>query len=208
MKLIDPYIEIMSPIDGQAIMKLLELAGRTCYKSEDLIKTDSCDRFVGAILSKHHESVIEHASITVKFIGSRAMSHQLVRHRIASYSQESQRYCNYTRDKFGGDIIFIKPRKYDGWSTDTQEVFDDALSVAESNYNYLVQDCKLQPQDARDVLPNACKTEVVVTMNLRSWRHFFKMRTDKHAQDEIRYLANLVLTEFKKELPVIFGDIL
>ena len=206
MKLIDPSIEILSPIDGKAIMKLLEKAGRTCYKSEDLITDNSCDKFVGAILSKHHESVIEHVSITVKFIGSRSMSHQLVRHRIASYSQESQRYCNYTRNKFGGDIIFIKPIKYDGWDFNTQGLFDGALSIAETHYQELIA-AGLQAQDARDVLPNACKTEVVATMNLRSWRHFFKMRTDVHAQDEIRFLANQLLAEFKKELPIIFGDL-
>ena len=206
MKLIDPYVEIISPIDGKAIMKHLEICGRVCYKSENLIKDESCDVFLSKILSSAHESVIEHHSITVKVVGSRSMSHQLVRHRIASYSQESQRYCNYTRDKFGDDLVFIKPRKYDSWNVNVQSWFDKSLIDAEETYSNLIKS-GLQAQDAREVLPNACKTEVIVTMNLRSWRHLLKMRTDLHAQDQIRFLANELLDKFKQELPVIFGDL-
>ena len=206
MKYIDPYIEILTPIDSKAIMLHLEQCGRVCYKSESLIKDNSCDVFLSKILSSAHESVIEHYSITVKLVGSRAMSHQLVRHRLASYSQESQRYCNYTKDKFGNDIVFIKPIKYNSWNTIVQGWFDDSLKQAEADY-YKYIEAGLQAQDARAILPNACKTEIIVTMNLRSWRHFIKMRTDAHAQDEIRFLASLVLTEFKSKLPVIFGDL-
>lgn len=206
MKLILPSVEVISPIDGNVIMKHLESCGRVCYKSEDLVKDGSADIFVSKIIKSAHESVIEHHSITVKFTCSRACSHQLVRHRLASYSQESQRYCNYTRDKFGGDIIFIQPQQFNNWDTDTQTTFKHSLMLSEINYNLLISK-GLVAQDARNILPNACKTEVMVTMNLRNWRHFFKERTSKHAQDEIRFLAIELLTEFKKELPVIFGDI-
>lgn len=206
MKYIDPSIKVMEVIDTKKIMLLLEEAGRNCYKSEDLIKEGSCDTFLTKILDSNHMSVIEHEKITVKIIGSRAMSHQLVRHRIASYSQESQRYCNYTRDKFGDDIVFIKPIKYNTWNVNVQGWFDKSLEDAEKTYNLLIFG-GMQAQDARAVLPNACKTEIVVTMNLSAWRHFIKTRTDTHAQDEIRFITNLLLVEFKKDLPIIFGDL-
>jgi thymidylate synthase (FAD) len=206
MKLIEPSCEILSPIDGNAIMKHIELCGRVCYKSENLINDESCDIFVGKILSSAHESVIEHFGITFKFTGTRGMSHQLVRHRIASYSQESSRYCNYTRKKFGDDIVFIKPMKFDNWSKAQQDIYKNSLEQAETAYKALIA-AGSQAQDARGVLPTDLKTEVVCTMNLRTLRHFLKTRTDPHAQLEIRFLANDLLKKLKAELPVLFNDI-
>lgn len=206
MKLISPSVEVLSPIDGKAILQHLELAGKVCWKSESGIKDDSCEIFLKTIIDKAHESVLEHYSLTVRFVCSRGCSHQLVRHRIAAYSQESTRYCNYSKGKFGGEIVFIKPIEHDTWDIAKQFQYGVALEDAERSYLKLTE-LGMRPEDARGVLPTDLKTEVVATMNMRSWRHFFKMRTDKHAQKEIRYLANELLSVFKEQIPIIFDDL-
>jgi thymidylate synthase (FAD) len=204
--LIEPSVEVITPINGEEIIKHIERCGKVCYKSEDTIKDGSCNTFVKKILESEHESVVEHFAVTVRFTCSRACSHQLVRHRIASYSQESQRYVNYSRGKFGRQITFIKPLDFDSMSIEQQFKYKLALEDCEKAYLSLTE-LGLKPQQARGILPNDTKTEVVVTMNLRSWRHFFKLRTDKHAQLEIRTLANNLLAEFKKNIPIIFDDL-
>jgi thymidylate synthase (FAD) len=204
--LVDPSVEIITPINGEEIIKHIERCGKVCYKSEDTIKDGSCNTFVKKILESEHESVVEHFSVTVRFTCSRACSHQLVRHRIASYSQESQRYVNYSRGKFGNQITFIKPLDFDSMTIEQQFKYKIALEDSERSYMSLVS-LGLKPQQARGVLPNDTKTEVIVTMNLRSWRHFFKLRTDKHAQLEIRTLASNLLNEFKANIPVVFEDL-
>jgi thymidylate synthase (FAD) len=206
MNLIEPSVEIITPIDGDSIIKHIERCGKVCYKSEDTIKDGSCNTFVKKILESEHESVVEHFAVTVRFTCSRACSHQLVRHRMASYSQESQRYVNYSRGKFGSQITFIKPLDFETMTTEQQFKYKIALEDSEKAYLNLIS-AGLKPQQARGILPNDTKTEVVTTMNLRSWRHFFKLRTDKHAQLEIRTLANKLLTEFKTNIPVIFDDL-
>ena len=172
----------------------------------DSIKEDTCNTFVKKILDSNHESVIEHFSITFKMVCSRACSHQLVRHRLASYSQESQRYVNYSRGKFGSQITYIKPLDFDQMTTEQQFGYKLALEKCEKSYLELIN-LGLKPQQARGVLPNDTKTEVMVTMNLRSLRHFLKLRTDKHAQLEIRYLSNQLLSKLKQDLPILFSDI-
>lgn len=206
MILVDPSVEIITPISGEEIIKHIEQCGKVCYKSEDTIKDGSCNTFVKKILESEHESVVEHFSVTVRFTCSRACSHQLVRHRIASYSQESQRYVNYSRGKFGNQITFIKPLDFDSMTIEQQFKYKIALEDSERSYMSLIS-LGLKPQQARGVLPNDTKTEVIVTMNLRSWRHFFKLRTDKHAQLEIRTLASNLLNEFKANIPVVFEDL-
>lgn len=207
MKMIKPSFEILS--DAQAVvnqMLIIELAGRNCYKSEDKICDGSADKMIGMLRMKKHLSVLEHGNITVRMIGSRAMSHQLVRHRLASYSQESQRYCNYSKGKFGGEVTFIEPMGYSDWTNTQRSLFEGSLFDSEDHYKMLI-DKGLKAEDARGVLPNQAKTEIVVTMNMRSWMHFFTMRCDKHAQAEIRFLAKGLLEEFYKLLPVIFEDL-
>lgn len=209
MKLIDPSFEILSSTNVEFVtnqLKLIELAGRNCYKSEDKICDGSHDKMIGMLRMKKHLSVLEHGNMTVRMIGSRGFSHQLVRHRIAAYSQESQRYCSYNKDKFDKQITFIKPIGFDDWDTITKEVLLASLEESQTNYLELIS-LGLKAEDARNVLPNACKTEIVVTMNLRSWMHFFSMRCDKHAQDEIRFLAKGILKEFHELMPVIFKDL-
>lgn len=210
MIIVKPSFEILSTTAGYDYvlnqLKIIELAGRNCYKSEDKITDDSYDKMIGMLRSKKHLSVLEHGNMTVRMIGSRAFSHQLVRHRLAAYSQESQRYCNYSKDKFGSGVTFIEPVEFPTWSKELQDHFNVSLQLAESCYLELIKE-GMKAEDARGVLPNQCKTEVVVTMNFRSWMHFFEMRCDKHAQSEIRLIAKGLLSEFYTLMPVIFSDL-
>ena len=193
--------EIIDEIDGEAIIKKIEWCGRVCYKSESKITDNSARAFVRNIIERGHESVLEHVSITVRFITDRATSHQLVRYRLASYSQESQRYVKYA----GRDIEFIKPLAIRD-NSDECCIWRMACQDAEKRYNELIEN-GMPPQVARAVLPNCTKTEIVQTANLREWRHVLRQRTSKAAQPEIRELMLGLLNEFKAKIPVVFDDI-
>lgn len=204
MKIIEPSVEIITPIDGEEIIKHIEKVGRVCYKSEDKISKESGRNFVEGIIKRGHEAVIEHYNITVKFITDRGISHEIVRHRIASYAQESTRYCNYSKDKFDIEITVVKPAnlEYDEAYLD----WYDLCNHAERTY-FSMLDKGYKPQVARSVLPTCLKTEIMVTMNLREWRHFIKLRSSKAAHPDIRILAIDLLKQFKEKIPVIFDDI-
>ena len=205
MKIINASYRIETPIYGEELLKSIEMAGRTCYKSEDRITEESAENFVRMLIERGHESVLEHESITVRFVCDRGISHEIVRHRIASFSQESTRYCNYSNDRFGYEITFIKPYflkegtvAYALWST--------AMHLANIMYSdMLAEGCT--PQEARSVLPNSTKTEVVMTANLREWRHFLKLRTAKAAHPQMRELTVPLLHELQERIPVVFDDI-
>lgn len=203
MRIIPATFIIQSNIDGDYMLKQIELAGRTAYKSEDKITQDSAKDFVKMILSRGHESVLEHQFVTVRVICDRGVSHEIVRHRLASYTQESTRYCNYTKGKFGNELTTIKPCFFEG---EKYEIWRNAMEDAETHYNNLIK-AGATPQEARSVLPNSLKTEIVITMNLREWRHFFTLRTSKAAHPQMREIAIPMLKEFKKLIPVIFEDI-
>lgn len=209
MKLIKPSIYIESEINENYILTLIERAGRTCYKSEELITPDSSKKFISKILKLGHESVIEHYSITVRVICDRGVTHEIVRHRIGSYSQESTRYCNYSNKKFGNELTFIEPCY---WNLENEEdklkrkVWTDTLLDVEKRYMKLLE-LGATPQEARSILPNSLKTEIVMTMNLREWRHFFKLRTSSAAHPQMREVAIMILKEFKERISVIFDDI-
>lgn len=205
MRIIEPSVEILTPIDGEAILKMLEAVGRTCYKSEDKIKEGSAEKFISNIVKRGHEAVIEHYNITVKFICDRGVTHEIVRHRLASYCQESTRYCNYANDKFNGEITVIKPMFLEV-GTDGWELWHDACAMAEKFYFDLL-DFGCTPQEARAVLPNSLKTELVMTANIREFRHFFNLRCSKAAHPQMREVANMLLKEFKERIPVLFDDI-
>lgn len=204
MKIIEPSFEVM-PVNGEEILKSIERAGRTCYKSEDKITADSARKFVAGIIKSGHESVIEHEKITVRIICDRGVTHEIVRHRIASYSQESTRYCNYSADKFGNELTFIRPFY---WNDDPEKM--DAwtchMKLTEETYMHLIK-MGASPQEARAILPNSLKTEIVVTMNIREWRHFFKVRCSPAAHPQMREVAIHILKKFKEIIPVIFDDI-
>ena len=216
MKIIEANVELMRDFDGAEVMKFIELCGRVCYKSEDNITDDSAEKFVRNIIKRGHESVLEHFSVTFKIICDRGISHEIVRHRIASYSQESTRFCNYSTSKFGNELTFIKPCFWniEFECSDEDELQDskntqiwyDTMATAEKRYEYLIRN-GMSPQEARSILPNSLKTEIVMTANLREWRHFLKLRTDKVAHPQMRQIALMLLHILKEKLPVIFEDI-
>lgn len=221
MILVKPSFQIFDDLDPERIYKSIERAGRTCYKSEDKITEDSAEKFIRMILKRGHESVIEHEKVSVKVVCDRGVSHEIVRHRIASYSQESTRYCDYNN----GDVAFVIPpwckflpgKAYscctDDASLNTLIEIDDpelfwlySIQQAENNYKKL-REMGWKPEEARSVLPNSLKTEIVMTMNLREWRHFFKLRTASVAHPQMREIAIPLLWEFKHRLPAIFEDL-
>lgn len=203
------FEEVINP---RKIINTIERAGRTCYKSEHNISDGSAERFIKNIIKRGHESVLEHEKITVRIICDRGVSHELVRHRIASYSQESSRYCNYSNDRFGNEITFIVPVGLELGNLDIEDktdwriVWENAMNNAEESYLHLIR-LGAKPDLARGVLPTDVKTEIVVTMNLREWRHFFKLRTVQAAHPNIRYIARDMLKSFKTLLPCVFSDI-
>lgn len=206
MRVIAPSFEIM-PVNGEEILKSIERAGRTCYKSEDKITADSARKFVAGIVKSGHESVIEHEKITVRIICDRGVTHEIVRHRIASYSQESTRYCNYSADKFGNELTFIRPFYWRGSENAKKSaLWYVTMETIENAYMALIK-LGATPQEARAVLPNSLKTEIVVTMNLREWRHFFKVRCSPAAHPQMREVAIPILKKFKEIIPVVFDDI-
>ncbi len=235
INVVEPGYELLTS-DFDYMMPLLERAARTCYKSEDKIGPGTADKLISKLLKLGHESVIEHVNITVKIICDRSCSHQLVRHRIASYSQVSQRYCDYS--KLGLDVIYPSEKKIllsgvykdiyptiPRWERNNNSIkllfssittplekanaFIWLESISNSYEAYLnLRKNGMKPEDARSVLPNATKTEVVTTFNLRQWRHVFKMRAlNKHAQWQIRNIMKSILEDFSKKLPVIFEDL-
>ncbi|WP_317368261.1 FAD-dependent thymidylate synthase [uncultured Tyzzerella sp.] len=209
MNIIKPSYVIEQELNEGEMLKAIERAGRTCYKSENLVSEESAKKFVTNILKLGHESVIEHEKITVRIICDRGVTHEIVRHRIASYSQESTRYCNYCNDRFGNELTFIEPCFFSSDSEQdikNKQIWLDTMATIEKNYNMLIEN-GAKPEEARAILPNSLKTEIVVTMNLRAWRHFFKLRADKSAHPQIREISTMILNEFKEKLPVIFGDL-
>ena len=205
MQIIQPSVEIMSAVDGQAILRHLEVVGRTCYKSEGLITDTSAETFVRKLIARGHEAIIEHESISVRFICDRGVSHELVRHRLASYAQESTRYCNYSHDRFGGEITVIKPCfLLEG--TEAYRQWEWTMHRAECAYFDLL-DIGLSPQEARCVLPNSLKTEVVMTANLREWRTVLRLRCSKAAHPQMREVMLILLEKLHSLIPVVFDDI-
>ncbi len=195
------------------MLEHIERCGRTCYKSEDKITDDSAQRFVEKICKNRHESVLEHFSITAIVICSRACSHQLVRHRIGSYSQESMRYCNYGKNDSLKVIcppnIGLTPRNYGpGYypygTSIRQGRWVEQMDLAYEEYKAELAD-GVKTEDARFVLPNATKTEIAVTYNVRSWKHFFKMRCSSKAQWEIRGIATLIKSDLVSRFPGVFS---
>ena len=215
MKIIKPSYEILTPISDGGIKELqhIEKIGRVCYKSEDRITDDgeSAKKFVKMLISNGHEAMIEHSSLSVKFVVDRGVSHELVRHRIASFAQESTRYCNYSKDKFGNEITVILPCFFDTGMgiLSNSLVYQEwklACECAEERYFNLLK-MGATPQQARTVLPNSLKTEITITANYREWRNFFKLRTAEAAHPQMREITIPLLKELQTLIPIIFDDI-
>lgn len=219
MKIIKQSWEFLTVPDGEAMLQLIERAGRTCYKSEDRVTPQSSREFCRRMIKSGHHSVIEHPSMTVKIITDRGVTHEIVRHRLASYSQESTRYCDYTDGKFDSQLTFIIPvwcsdldvGSYDGmdYGATPDDATNDWLN-AMANIEQIYASLRYagwSPQQARTVLPNSLKTEIVMTCNIREWRHFFSLRCSKAAHPQMRDLALMMLQGFKRAIPVLFDDV-
>jgi thymidylate synthase (FAD) len=202
MKIVKPSVELIWMTSNP--LQVIEKCGRIAYKSEDKITESSAESFVKMILKNGHESVIEHASMSYKVICDRGVSHEIVRHRLFSYTQESTRYCNYGK----GDIQFIMP------PYETHDTFDNghvpnnilkALIQCEDSYKYFIEIGE-KPQIARSVLPSCLKTEIAITGNFREWRYFFKMRTAKNAHPQMQQIAKMILNDAKSRVNLIFEE--
>lgn len=225
MNLIRPSFEILTDNVGEIeVLQLLEKVARTCYKSEDRITIDgeSAKKIVKLLLSKNHEAMLEFYDVIVKFTCDRGVSHEIVRHRIGSFAQESTRYVNYSVDGKSKGCTFIIPQ----WISDEQieEVqklneknytkiesttmdWYHSMATCEQTYNSLLK-AGWKPEQARSVLPNSTKTEINVKFNLRAWRHFFKLRTASAAHPQMRELTIPLLEVFKQRIPLLFDDII
>ena len=208
MQAIKAYTQIFKDFEGQKVLQKLELIGRTCYKSEDKITEDSAAKFVAGLIKRGHEAMLEHVSITVKFVTDRGISHEIVRHRLASYAQESTRYCNYSQDKFGHELTFIIPDFLE-YGSEGFKLWKDEMKQVEKTY-FAMLEAGHTPQEASSVLPNSLKTELVMTANLREWRAFFKLRAANStgaAHPQMLEITRPLLDDLKAMIPVVFDDI-
>lgn len=195
MRIVKPSVSIESNISYAEALRIVENATRVCYKSEDKIKEGSAEKLIKGVIKAKHFGCIEHVSLTVKFICDRACSHQLVRHRLMSFNQKSQRYCKE------GNLEVIKPEGLKNTS-----IWLESCRQAENAYAELVRRGE-KPEVARGVLPNSTATEIYATANLREWRHFFELRCDRTAQKDIRLLALELLCQMFEKYPVFFEDL-
>jgi thymidylate synthase (FAD) len=206
MKIIDPYYTIITEIDYHKVIKNLEQIGRICYKSEDKITNDSAESFIRMLIKNGHESVLEHEKLSVLFINDRGVSHEEVRHRLASFSQESTRFINYTKENRGGEIAVINIYPHLINPLVSHDIWESHMIACETAYMKMI-DAGEKPEIARSVLPNSLKTEIVITANIREWRTIFKQRTIKAAHPQIREVMIPLLDELIEKLPVLFEDL-
>jgi len=199
--MIEPSVELMRDFDGAEVMKFIERCGRTCYQSEKNITEDSAEKFVRNLIKRGHESVLEHFSATFKIICDRGVMAELTRHRLASFSIESTRYNAYK------ELTFIEPCFWQNVeSARLLTKWQFMMSDIERLYNNF-RNRGVKPEQARAILPNSLKTEIIMTANLREWRHILKLRTDKAAHPQMRQVANMILDILKEKLPIVFEDI-
>lgn len=208
MRVVNAGYQILDDLDGDAILKKIERVARVCYKSEDKAGDGTAEKLVRSLIKSKHEAMLEHFSFSVLFTVDRGVSHELVRHRVASFAQESTRYCNYSKGDFGAEITVIKPLyldegmvAYTNWEISCKE--------AERAYFQMLE-FGLMPQEARAVLPNSLKTEIVVTANLREWRHILALRavgTTGNPHPQMREVMIPLLKELRERVPVIFDDL-
>ena len=209
MKIIMPSVEILTPLDGEAILRHIEFCGRTCYKSANADGSfETTKRFIKDLLRFEHEAMLEHYSFTVKFICDRGVMAELTRHRLSSFAVESTRYSNYSKDKFGNEITVIKPYFFEEGSVEYAE-WEETMLACEKSYLALINS-GATPERARSVLPTSLKTEVIMTSNLREWRHFLKLRaqgTTGAPHPQMKEVALPLLNMLKERIPIIFDDI-
>ena len=207
MKIIKPNYKLLDTPSQQQILQRIELAARLCYKSEDKIMQGSAHFLIKNLLKIGHHSVFEHEKISIRIICDRGISHELVRHRLCSFSQESTRYANYSKDKFGNEITVIEPCF---WKPGTMEfdIWKKAMEKAENTYLHLLA-VGASAQEARSVLPNSLKTEIIITTNIREWRHIFSLRSswfNKKSHPQMIEIMDMIRADFIDRWPILFGD--
>ena len=205
LKIVKPSVEILTPIDGEKILNHIETIARTCYQSQ---QSNNNHNLIKSLIRSEHFAMLEHYGITVKFVTDRGISHEIVRHRLASFAQESTRYCNYIKDKFGNEISVIKPQELVKGSFE-YIVWKKQCEQAEKAYFKLI-DNGVSPETARSVLPTSLKTTIVMTANVREWRHFLNLRaigTTGKPHPDMQALAINLLNQFKSKIPILFDDI-
>ena len=218
MKIIEPEVYIQK-YDGIKIMKNIEKACRTCYRSEGKITEDSYKQLLKNCINRGHESVLEHEKITVKLICDIGVYKDITRHRIASFSIESTRYCNYSKDKFENSIKFIKPVYYtDAWQIANYEgqamteeelkcfYWYKCMSDIEETYLNMAQ-LKCTPDEMRMILPHSTAAEVTMTANIREWKHILSLRCSKGAHPAVQQIMIPILLNFKQNMNEIFEDV-
>ena len=220
VKIVNQSYEILTNLDGLVILKNIERAARTCYKSEHLITEDgeSAKKLCKMLVDRGHTAMLEFGgNIHVKIICNRGLTHELVRHRLLliSFAQESTRYCDYSKDKHGNEITVIIPLKFKDFfrTPNTTEIVNeqfltwmDTMKYIEKSY-FKLRKLGISPQVARGVLPIDLKTEINISTNPTAWRHIFKLRTSEYAHPQIREMMRNILDDFKEKIPIIFDDI-
>ena len=203
MRIVEPWIKV-EKIDGTKIMKRIERACRTCYRSEGKITDDSYKNLIKNCITRGHESVLEHEKVTVRIYSDIGSYKDLTRHRFASFSVESTRYCSYDKDKYGNEIAFMNPSYIE--DKETYEIWKRTMQEIEKGY---IEMKKLGATTdmCREVLPHSTAGEYTMTANIREWKHILELRTTKHVHPAIRQVLIPLLKYFKEEMPEIFGDI-
>ena len=204
MKIIKPWIEVEN-FDGKQIMKNIERACRACYRSENLITEESYKNLLKNCINRGHESVLEHEKITIRMCCDVGVYKDLTRHRFASFSIESTRYCNYSKDKFDRELKVIKPCNIDE-DSNLYAFWKNTMERIEMNYLHMT-DNGATPDQMRMILPHSTAAEVTMTANIREWRHILSLRCAKMTHPAIRQLLIPLLLKFKEEMPELFDNI-
>lgn len=208
VKIIEPSIEIMSPFNGDEVLKHLELCCRNCYQSEGLIGEGSAERMLRKIIELNHTAMLEHFSVTVRILADTGVLKDITRHRHCSFAVESTRYCCYSKEKFGGEIGVMNPIPALFSSTDEEgyKIWLAAMQEIESSYNRLSA-LGYKPDVCRMLLPHSTKASIIITANIREWRLIFSLRCDKAAHPTVQHIMKMLLAEFYKRTPVLFEDL-
>lgn len=205
VKVIAPSIEILTPLDGDSILKHIELCARNCYKSEDKITTDSARKMVKKLIEMGHEAMIEHFNLSVRLITDIGVLKDLSRHRLVSFAVESTRYCLYSKDKFGSELTVMDPPVLEK-DSEAYQIWLHTMEEIEKGYNALAQ-MGYKADVCRTLLPHGFKVEMIMTANLREWRHIFRLRCAPAAHPTVQQVMKLLLKEMRSKIPVIFDDI-
>lgn len=206
MKIVSPSVQILTPLDGEQILRHIENCGRTCYQSYENKNEESHKKMIAMLIKSGHESVLEHFSISVKILTNVSCYKDITRHRAGTaFSIESTRFCSYNKDKFGNELKFLKPVNIQE-GTDEYTVWQNCMQNIEDSYKEMANlGCK--PDQLRMILPHSIAAEVCMTANLRAWRHIFKMRCAKAAHPDVQVVMKMVLKEFHDKIPVVFDDL-